>query len=1533
MKVYILDSKKITKYNLPIKVEEDYLINYIGESGKESVITVAAKNGNWYLKNDGSADMIGESSDEIVLQNYNMHFLKLTGNENIILYAMPDQENELYSLDITNSTSLSIGNDSTCNVYYHNNVIPAKLCEVELKDNNWYLKVLTNTVVYVNDRIVSSQVLKCGDIIFIYGLKIIWMKDYIKVNNPGHLVNINGLQAYSKDLVENNVCSPIPENEKAVELYTEEQYFYHIPNIREVIKDETLVIDQPPQNQQKEEIPFWLSIGSSLVMMSSTIVMGFSIYSNVIGGNAKWYTILPQAIMICAMIIGCLVFPKLLSNYQKKREKKREQLRQDKYKQYLFDKQKQINDINVRQHDILLDNNNNALECYNTIMNKGRKLWVRQITDDDFLNVRLGIGTVDSKLKVSAPEEHFSLDIDNLFDLACDINTKSKKIDNCPIVYSLVDNFNISMVFNCSYKYNYIENMIVQILSYQSSVDLKIVVATNERNAYHWDYMKNLPYCWDNMYSIRYYSTNESEFETISNSLDAELKSRRAVMKGKNPDKNEDEEVDTTDAHKNFSTYFLIITDDYSTIKNSQFIVDLSKFKNNLGFTLITVTDTIKNSPNNCDKFIEIGEKDSCVLSKDLSYQTQTPFFNEKPVLINMYDISNKLSNIPVMPQDGLNALPESLTFLEMFDVSKIEQLNILNRWQTNNPVNSLAATIGVHANLEPFKLDLHEKYHGPHGLIAGSTGSGKSEFIITYILSMALNYHPYEVQFVLIDYKGGGLAGAFENRETGVRLPHLIGTITNLDTSEMNRTLVSIKSELTRRQKVFNKVRDSLGESTIDIYKYQKLYRDGTVKEPMAHLFIISDEFAELKSQQPDFMSELISTARIGRSLGVHLILATQKPSGVVNDQIWSNSKFKVCLKVQDRGDSMEILKKPDAASIKEAGRFYLQVGYDDYFDIGQSGWSGAKYMPSSQIIKKVDDSLTFVDNVGTVIKTINATSKTEQNVDMGDKLTNVVKYICELGKKEKIVTKKLWLEKIPDIIYLSNVKTKYSYKPIQYYINPVIGEYDNPSAQSQGILNLDLTHDGNTVIYGQSGSGKENLITTIIWSSIVEHTPDEVNIYVIDCGAETLKMFYKMPHVGAIANVDEQDKVYDILNLASNELEKRKELFSDYAGNYINYLENSGKKLPLMMFIINGYDNFSETYGNLCDQIQPLYRECSKYGIAFILSTSTPNSIGYRMIQNINNRISLQLSDSSDYRSLLDAPKGLYPANVFGRGIIRKDQCYEFQTASICDTKNLNNTIKNAADVLNKSYKTSAPKIKTIPQQVTISSLDLNGISIKKMPLGIDIHTKGTSYYDFTKNKINFILSEVMSDKMPFIYAFIKILSSISSLKVRVVDVIGAIEKHLDNVTIINSDFDNTIVNMNNELVGTQSGELTNVCIIISPSNMNTKFSEKAKAVLNHLLENANTLSNTIFIVIDEYNNSKQLRVETWYQTQFNNSCGIWLGTGLDSQMAININNMSSEERKTNVPYMMYEFNSGQQVPVKSVLDVESNEVDNEK
>ena len=170
-------------------------------------------------------------------------------------------------------------------------------------------------------------------------------------------------------------------------------------------------------------------------------------------------------------------------------------------------------------------------------------------------------------------------------------------------------------------------------------------------------------------------------------------------------------------------------------------------------------------------------------------------------------------------------------------------------------------------------------------------------------------------------------------------------------------RALTSINSELKRRQRLFDRY------VVTHIDDYTTLYKEGNAAEPLPHLFLISDEFAELKSEEPEFIRELVSTARIGRSLGVHLILATQKPGGIIDEQIWSNARFRVALKVQDASDSKEILKNGDAATITVTGRGYLQVGNNEVYELFQSAWSGAPYMEETL---EGEDDIAIVTDLG---------------------------------------------------------------------------------------------------------------------------------------------------------------------------------------------------------------------------------------------------------------------------------------------------------------------------------------------------------------------------------------------------------------------------------------------------------------------------------------------------------------------------------------------------------------------------------------
>ena len=303
--------------------------------------------------------------------------------------------------------------------------------------------------------------------------------------------------------------------------------------------------------------------------------------------------------------------------------------------------------------------------------------------------------------------------------------------------------------------------------------------------------------------------------------------------------------------------------------------------------------------------------------------------------------------------------------------------------------------------------------------------------------------------------------------------------------------------AKVKRRQAIFAETSKTVGVSNIDIYKYQKLYREGAVTEPLQHLFIISDEFAELKTQQPEFMTQLVSAARIGRSLGVHLILATQKPSGVVDDQIWSNSKFRVCLKVQERADSMDMLKRPDAAELTDTGRFYLQVGYNELFELGQSAWSGAYYYPSERVLKEKDNSVVVIDTNGHAIKQVKMDKQRSLYKNAKKQLDVITNYLRGIAEDEGIKIKPLWLDSIPALILIEQVKEKYKTTTEKFILNPVIGEYDDPAHQRQCVLRLPLSKEGNTVVYGVAGSGKTTFLNGMIYSLINEHTPDEVNIY----------------------------------------------------------------------------------------------------------------------------------------------------------------------------------------------------------------------------------------------------------------------------------------------------------------------------------------------------------------------------------------------------------------------------------------------------
>lgn len=1486
MLVTLIGKNILYKIKLPNKQTGNY---WIADDDGKKILNIIGKNNEWQIYSNDQIKIldprairsfnVSKVAKDVVniisgvrLKENSIYYLSISSNPNMlyILLCEPIYQRNFIQIKTQNFQEITIGKSLNCDIIYNNSLINDKQAKIFYSNGKLMLENYdTNYGIFLNDTPVSNKVklLFNGDIIFIMGLRIVVIGNNFFITNPFNRVSYNQ-RKFELVKKQQKVVEPTGTPEEDVKLFSEKDFFARAPRITSGIEREKIKIEAPPQKQEKDEKPLIYTIGPSLAMGLVMFISMSSTISGVSNGTASVKSTVTSALMTVAMLISMILFPILNNKYEKRKKKKKEETRQKKYKEYINKKINQIDDVMIKQKNILFDKYLSAEECAQIILNKDSRLWERKTEDEDFLTIRVGLGDLPIEADIEYPNKEFSMEDDNLMELINSVAKKSKVIKNVPITASLASkNIAAAIIENDERTTEkFAQNLIMQLVALHSYADLKLVFLLKKEKNVRWEHMKTLPHIWDEQKEIRFWADEYDDMKDISRYLEIELNNRRKY----------EDKFD----YRSFAPYYLIITDDYKTIENLKIVTEILNAKRNLGFGLFCITDNMLHLPNECQLFININGHNGSLFENQITATTKKEFYFDTSFTFFFENIGQRLSNIPIRVNTASKfSLPETYTFLEMYDAGRIEQLNILQRWMTNDSTKSLQAPIGIDTNGMQIVLDIHEKAHGPHGLIAGSTGSGKSEFIITYILSLAVNYHPNDVSMILIDYKGGGLAGAFQ--KGNVKLPHIVGTITNIDKVGLQRSLVSIQSELRRRQIKFNQAREKTDEGTIDIYKYQKLFHDGVVKEPIPHLLIICDEFAELKQQQPDFMDELISVARIGRSLGVHLILATQKPAGVVNDQIRSNSKFGICLKVQDRQDSMDVIKRPDAAELKRAGQFYIQVGNNEYFALGQSAWAGASYEPSDIIKKNVDNSMKFVSNIGSVIKKIDDTKRAPVKKD-GEQLTNIVKYIYELGKNENIHLKPLWLENIPEIIMLDKTKEKYKIEKKENEVIPVIGEYDDPYNQRQGPVELDFKKQGNIIVYGNAESGKETLISTMVYDIITTYTVREAQMYLLDFGSEALKIFKDAPHVGDVVLSTDAEKINRLFEMIQREMKRRTEVLSNYGGDIKLYVKDTGIPMPQIIVVINNYEGFVENYGEKYDDILlTLCREGIKYGIIFVLTASAYNSVRYRLSQNFRQKIALQLNNEDDFLNIIEGVKKKRPAHVFGRGLIKYSDVYEFQTARICEPERWNSFIKDEIKKLNSEYTERAVSIPVLPNQIKVEDVRKLVTQLDKLPIGIYKASLGLATYDFKNNLVNIISAKNVDVVAEYITHLYEEFNLLEDVEVTVFDSEGIVQETRKNLKL---DYQNYSLKIQNNLKKNKH----NICIIIGID----KFLTNIGTSILPDLKKAEELKNYTFIVVDSVFKLKNHEYDDWYKAYITKDTGIWVGNGISDQYILRLN-----------------------------------------
>jgi len=1214
---------------------------------------------------------------------------------------------------------ITIGRDESNNIAYQNLLVSknhARFTRIG-DESQWQIEDLSsNNGIYVNGERVTSLQLAPGDIIHVAGYRIVFDEDSLGIENVGSGVRIVGLSQLEK------TRSP-------------HIFFQRSPRMEPDVPRGEVEMPRPPARGIKPNINWAPILVMPILMICVFLLMVIFMPSGM------------MMLLMMPMAVGSVFVGVLNYNSQKKKYGMDEGARSAMYQREIVGISKMVDKLRQRQQKTVLFNHPDPVVCQNFAANRNRRLWERTPDSRDFLSLRMGKGTDVLQISIKPPRAEMNIDPDPLIVEAYRLAKQYRNVPDSPICAPLGKDRVIGVAGARPMLLQTMRNMVMQLATHHSYDEVKIVALFPYDESEEWEWMRWLPHVWDESRRTRYLLRDKIGAQRI-------LEDLQEILRGR-----EDSAKDPINRGKFFSPHYVFIIADNSLVEGEAIMRMLANAEAIPAVSILYLNEKIEMLPRDCKQIVRVDNYDGQITPRESTANFRV-FKLDRVSHQEAENFARLLAPVRLRLVASPNSMPEYLPFLAMFDADGVEALHAAQLWEKSQPERSLAAVVGVKGGGKKMMLDIHDKFHGPHGLVAGTTGSGKSELLQSLILSLGINYHPYDVSFVLVDYKGGGMANLFKG------MPHLAGIITNLGGNETNRALLSLQGELKRRQRLFDQY------SVNNIQKYQHMYRTDSAAreagmEPLPHLVLVVDEFAELKAEQPQFMSELVSAARIGRTLGIHLILATQKPSGVVDTQIWSNARFRISLRVQERNDSMEVLKRPDAAFIKIPGRAYMQVGNDEVFELFQSAYSGAEYIDKNSTSRNAQREVFRLELDGSR-RQFYSSVQAQQQIESYTQLQAVIEYLARTAEENNIIPlPQTWLPPLPELFPLAELATLAPLlKKIQWSAEAVpdmaaiVGRIDNPSGQEQPELALNFGSEGHYIIYGAPASGKTTTIYTIVLSLALTHSPEDFNAYIIDFGGRTLRALGDLPHVGDVVMVDESEKFKKLLRMLLKEMDRRKELFASASvGSAAAWRQSTGKKIPSILVAIDNYAAMGELYPDAEEQFVQVAREGGNLGVHLLITGNSAAAVRYRMTSNIKAVLTLQLADKSEYTGLVGRPVS-YPPNLPGRGLVRGNPPLECQVAlpvAGASESERADALKEMVKEVAAAWKGAVAKpIPMLPERLLPS--DIEGMDAYKkivqeqpyfVPLGVEVEDLEIAGADGTQSSICLIAGGPQSGK----------------------------------------------------------------------------------------------------------------------------------------------------------------------------------------
>ncbi len=888
-------------------------------------------------------------------------------------------------------------------------------------------------------------------------------------------------------------------------------------------------------------------------------------------------------------------------------------------------------------------------EIESWVRNASSRLWERRPDHSDALHLRTGIGHREARVRF----ERSRSDESPLEQQLDDVKNAYRYLNNVPVTVPGPSLGSLGVTGQTSRTRALLERMVIEAAAQHAPSQLSIWIAGTDSS---WEWARWLPHV-----------DREGLSSDPSAAIDVLAAAARALG-----------ETHSGDAVPRTELHLVVVTDPGVRFD----LTKLVPLGTGRGLVVVAATES---------RLLPSGL--ACVL--DISGDGRgsvTGVFEDAPVgdlvVDGITDIQAERIAIELNRVGGGSQRPAPSGLVELLGLGSVATLDVAAAW--GQPTASLTVPIGSDDSGDAVTVGLRRD--GPHAMIAGTTGSGKSELLQTILAAEVLRHRPEQLNLFMIDFKGGATFSPLAD------LPHVVGLVTDLehDSSLAGRAFTSLDAEIARRKRVLDQA------GVPDIKAYERSAPDDGAELP--NLVVVIDEFALLVERQPEVKERLDTIATQGRSLGIHMILATQSPSGVITHSIRTNTNLWICLRVVTDSESVEILGARDAARISDRspGRAIIRIG----------AGSDLRQFQAARIGRPVP-----AEDSPVTVRRLSSNGGDQSSHPVANTMTEldmVVKRITEAAERLGCAPQApLWLDPLPahlspeDLLKYDRLSPDVAQHD-QDHLRTTVGLRDDPSRHEQSPLVVDLSASGHMLVVGVYGSGKSTTLRQIGLDLAKRHSPDDLHIYAIDGGAGDLRQLVQLPHVGDVVAATDGERVTRLIERIDRVVTARRESgeIAD-RGGFVNARRESN--LPWTVLMVDDFAVFREVAegtqnGRLLERFNGLLQSGPAVGVHIVIATTQGVDLRTRELNLVQAKLALRSADPSDY-ALVDPrfTPAHTPPPTAGRGLVAG--LLEVQVASPGDE-----AIAQLADSWANPTSTTGwpPPVRRLPDVVAPAQLD---------------------------------------------------------------------------------------------------------------------------------------------------------------------------------------------------------------------------------